>query len=157
MHAGPGRKLLEKRGIGYPGWSWCGNSSDVSYLDMVNNWDVNSLTSWGEKIINGANGITGTTTTTSASASTTTSTSGGTCSPSTSISVPFTQNGTGSYCWETTSDIRYINSWNLTVPEVNGVDFTNTLVNGSGLPDPIDGRYYIYYESDVSWGHFEAN
>ncbi len=43
--------------IGYIGWSWSGNSSDVSYLDMVNNFDVNSLTSWGQRIFNGANGI----------------------------------------------------------------------------------------------------
>ncbi|MBN2534031.1 MAG: cellulase family glycosylhydrolase [Spirochaetales bacterium] len=44
-------------GIGYMGWSWCGNSSDVSYLDMVNSWNRNSLTSWGDRIINGANGL----------------------------------------------------------------------------------------------------
>jgi len=29
------------------GWSWCGNSSDVSYLDMVYNWNPNSPTNWG--------------------------------------------------------------------------------------------------------------
>jgi mannan endo-1,4-beta-mannosidase len=44
-------------GIGYIGWSWSGNSSDVGYLDMVNNFDANSLTPWGERIFNGANGI----------------------------------------------------------------------------------------------------
>ena len=47
----------QSNGIGYMGWSWCGNSGGVEYLDMVNNWDPNSLTSWGDRIINGANGI----------------------------------------------------------------------------------------------------
>jgi len=92
-------------GIGYMGWSWCGNSSEVAYLDMVTNWDPASLTEWGQIIINGANGIdatsqecsvfggptTSTTSTTSASTTTTaastttttgtttTTTSGGSC------------------------------------------------------------------------------
>ncbi|HYN95147.1 MAG TPA: glycoside hydrolase family 5 protein [Pilimelia sp.] len=43
--------------IGYIGWSWSGNGSSVRYLDMVNSWNANSLTSWGQRIINGANGI----------------------------------------------------------------------------------------------------
>jgi mannan endo-1,4-beta-mannosidase len=34
-------------GIGYLGWSWCGNSGGVEYLDMVSSWDANSPTSWG--------------------------------------------------------------------------------------------------------------
>ncbi|GAA1257219.1 hypothetical protein GCM10009677_04410 [Sphaerisporangium rubeum] len=47
----------QTRGIGYIGWSWSGNSSDVGYLDMTNNFNASSLTSWGERIFNGANGI----------------------------------------------------------------------------------------------------
>lgn len=43
--------------VGYFGWSWCGNSGGVEYLDMVNNWNVNSLTSWGDRIVNGPNGL----------------------------------------------------------------------------------------------------
>jgi mannan endo-1,4-beta-mannosidase len=44
-------------GIGYLGWSWSGNSSDVSYLDMVTNFDPNQETWWGNRIIRGANGL----------------------------------------------------------------------------------------------------
>jgi mannan endo-1,4-beta-mannosidase len=44
-------------GIGYLGWSWSGNSGGVEYLDMTNNFDVNSLTPWGQRIFNGPNGI----------------------------------------------------------------------------------------------------
>ena len=34
--------------IGLFSWSWCGNSSYVGYLDMVNNWDPNNPTPWGQ-------------------------------------------------------------------------------------------------------------
>jgi mannan endo-1,4-beta-mannosidase len=47
----------QSRGLGYIGWSWSGNSGGVEYLDMVNNFNVNSLTPWGQRIFNGANGI----------------------------------------------------------------------------------------------------
>ncbi|MEU5656455.1 cellulase family glycosylhydrolase [Streptomyces sp. NPDC047737] len=44
-------------GVGYIGWSWSGNGSGVEYLDMANGFDPNSLTSWGNRFINGVNGI----------------------------------------------------------------------------------------------------
>ncbi|MFE9702203.1 cellulase family glycosylhydrolase [Streptomyces sp. NPDC005930] len=44
-------------GIGYLGWSWSGNGGGVEYLDMVNGFDPNSLTSWGNRIFYGSNGI----------------------------------------------------------------------------------------------------
>ncbi|HYN96061.1 MAG TPA: cellulase family glycosylhydrolase [Pilimelia sp.] len=47
----------QTRRIGYIGWSWSGNGGGVEYLDMVNGFNANSLTSWGERIFNGANGI----------------------------------------------------------------------------------------------------
>ncbi|MER6711388.1 MULTISPECIES: glycoside hydrolase family 5 protein [unclassified Streptomyces] len=47
----------QRLGIGYLGWSWSGNGSDVQYLDLVTNFDPNRLTSWGQRLFNGANGI----------------------------------------------------------------------------------------------------
>ncbi len=44
-------------GLGYLGWSWSGNGGGVEYLDMATNFDPNALTSWGQRIFNGANGI----------------------------------------------------------------------------------------------------
>lgn len=44
-------------GLGYIGWSWKGNSSDLTSLDIANQWDGSSLSIWGERLINGANGI----------------------------------------------------------------------------------------------------
>lgn len=46
----------ERLGLGYLGWSWSGNSG-VGYLDMVDNFNAGSLTSWGRRIFNGADGI----------------------------------------------------------------------------------------------------
>jgi mannan endo-1,4-beta-mannosidase len=43
--------------VGYLGWSWSGNDSDVGYLDMVNNFDPSSRTLWGNRFITGPNGL----------------------------------------------------------------------------------------------------
>ena len=71
----------------------------------------------------------------SAQASAKTESNGGT-EPSpeyTEISVPFTSDGEGEFYWKTNKFStnpgdwgRYINSWNLDVLEINGVDYTNT-------------------------------
>jgi mannan endo-1,4-beta-mannosidase len=49
--------FAETLGIGYLGWSWAGNSSDLRSLDITNNFNASSLTTWGDRLINGANGI----------------------------------------------------------------------------------------------------
>lgn len=46
----------QQRGNGYIGWSWSGNGSGGVVLDMVQNFGT-TFTSWGERIVNGANGI----------------------------------------------------------------------------------------------------
>ncbi|MDP9793921.1 mannan endo-1,4-beta-mannosidase [Catenuloplanes nepalensis] len=45
----------QRRGLGYIGWSWSGNTDPV--LDMVLNFDPAQITTWGQRIINGTNGI----------------------------------------------------------------------------------------------------
>lgn len=47
----------EQLGYGYLGWSWSGNGSCCADLDIVLGWDPNNLSSWGNRLINGANGI----------------------------------------------------------------------------------------------------
>ena len=44
-----------KRGLGYIGWSWAGNNDPI--LDMTVNFDPTQLTTWGQRIVNGPNGI----------------------------------------------------------------------------------------------------
>jgi mannan endo-1,4-beta-mannosidase len=47
----------QQLGVGYIGWSWSGNGGGVEYLDMTTSFNPAALTEWGERIINGANGI----------------------------------------------------------------------------------------------------
>jgi uncharacterized repeat protein (TIGR02543 family) len=80
--------------------------------------------------------------------------SGSTCDNPTAISIPFTQNGVGQFCWVTTQAIEYINSWNLNKLTINGVDFTNKWSNS--LPAAVNGRWVIAYDGLYAWSHFEA-
>ncbi|MFF3389837.1 cellulase family glycosylhydrolase [Streptomyces sp. NPDC002669] len=43
--------------VGYIGWSWSGNGGGVEYLDMVDGFDPDAPTSWGNRFLTGANGI----------------------------------------------------------------------------------------------------
>jgi mannan endo-1,4-beta-mannosidase len=45
------------RGNGYLGWSWSGNGGGGTGLDMTVNFDPAQLTTWGNRIVNGTNGI----------------------------------------------------------------------------------------------------
>jgi mannan endo-1,4-beta-mannosidase len=44
----------EKR-IGYIGWSWSGNTDPI--LDMTVGFNAGNLSTWGQRVINGPNGI----------------------------------------------------------------------------------------------------
>lgn len=46
----------QSNGIGWLAWSWKGNSSPNQFLDLSNDWAGTSLTSWGNTVVNGANG-----------------------------------------------------------------------------------------------------
>lgn len=46
-----------EKGVGWLAWSWKGNSSDLAYLDMANDWGGTSLTSFGNTVVNGSYGI----------------------------------------------------------------------------------------------------
>ena len=45
----------EQLDLGYLAWSWSGNTDPI--LDLVLNFDPAQMTSWGQRIFNGANGI----------------------------------------------------------------------------------------------------
>jgi hypothetical protein len=75
------------------------------------------------------------------------------CNIRTDISPPFSFDGAGEYCWEATSLGSQVLSWNLDTLLINGVGLRNRYTNK--LPDPINGRYFIYYKSSDGWGHFE--
>ena len=45
------------KNVGWLAWSWKGNSQSLYFLDMANDWSGNSLTSFGDRVINGNDGI----------------------------------------------------------------------------------------------------
>ena len=84
-------------------------------------------------------------------------TGGGACSPVTStIMAPFTFDGSGTFCWQSSALGTYMNSWNTTSVSVNGVNITNVYMAAGSYPAKIGGFWYVSYNSAVSWGHFEA-
>ena len=92
-----------------------------------------------------------------ASPSPTATTSTGGCSPVTStITAPFTFDGAGTFCWQSTNLGAYMNSWNTTSVSINGVNITNLYMASGSYPAKIGGYWYVSYNSAVAWGHFEA-
>lgn len=79
------------------------------------------------------------------------------CSPVTStITAPFTFDGGGVFCWQSSNLGSYVNSWNTTSVTINGVNITNLYMAAGSYPVKVGGFWYIAYNSTVSWGHFEA-
>jgi len=82
---------------------------------------------------------------------------GTTCSPVTStITAPFTFDGAGTSCWQSSSLGGYINSWNTTNVTINGVNISNLYVASGSYPAKVNGFWYISYSSSVAWGHLET-
>jgi len=82
---------------------------------------------------------------------------GSTCSPITAtITAPFTKDGTGTFCWQSSNLGSYINSWNLTSLKVNGTNYTNLYVASGSYPAKISGYWYVSYSTTNASGHFEA-
>ena len=81
----------------------------------------------------------------------------GACTPVTStITAPYTFDGAGTFCWQSTNLGGYMNSWNTTSVAINGVNITNLYMASSSYPAKIGGFWYVAYNSTVAWGHFEA-
>ncbi|MCA1745987.1 MAG: T9SS type A sorting domain-containing protein, partial [Bacteroidales bacterium] len=76
------------------------------------------------------------------------------CANAQVIALPFSFDGVGEYCWVSDQTIAFVNSWNMELLEINGVDYTNKWSNT--LPEPIDGKYFIRYMGNYGWSHFEA-
>ena len=79
------------------------------------------------------------------------------CSPVTStITAPFTFDGAGAFCWQSTSLGTYINSWNTTSISINGLNITNLYMAAASYPAKVGGYWYVSYNSAVAWGHIET-
>ena len=49
--------MAQTQRLGYLGWSWSGNGGDLSYLDMVSDFNPKKITWWGNRIFHGPDGI----------------------------------------------------------------------------------------------------
>ena len=78
----------------------------------------------------------------------------GNCSNPSVVVLPFKKDGAGEFCFVISGNISYINSWNLGLLEINGVNYTNTWSNS--LPARVNGNYYVHYVGQYGWSHFEA-
>ncbi len=76
------------------------------------------------------------------------------CENPVAITLPFSYNGAGEFCWEVCEEIAYVNSWNTSVVTINNVDITNLWLGT--MPEPNNGCYYIHYVAPYPWSHFEA-
>ena len=82
---------------------------------------------------------------------------GGTCSPvDATITAPFTKDGAGTFCWQSSNLGSYVNSWNMTSVTINGVNVTNVWVGSGSYPAQIGGYWYVVYNGPYAWSHFEA-
>lgn len=81
-------------------------------------------------------------------------TSGG-CAQPVAVALPFQKEGAGEFCYAITGNISFVNSWNMSVVEINGVDYTNRWSNS--LPARVDGVYVVRYVGLYPWSHFEAS
>jgi uncharacterized protein YjdB len=77
------------------------------------------------------------------------------CSNPVPITLNFSQNGVGEFCWVTAGTVNYVNSSNMQLVEINGVSFTNLWSNT--MPARVNGKYYIHYVGSYPWSHFEVN
>ena len=138
--------------IGYMGWSWSGNSGGVEYLDMVTAFNPAQRTSWGTRIIAGANGISSTSreatifggTQTSGPPDTSPPTTPGTPTASNITSTSLTLN------WAPSTDNRGVARYEiLRAPGATGGTFTQigtsstTTFGDSGLSAGTTYRYQV--------------
>ena len=80
----------------------------------------------------------------------------GNCVAPEPISLPFSFDGAGEFCWEVSGgSVDFINSWNTDSVQVNGESFTNVWSNS--LPFSADGSLIILYNGSFPWSHFEIS
>jgi hypothetical protein len=72
------------------------------------------------------------------------------------VTAPFTFDGAGTLCWQSSNLGSYINSWNTNSVTINGVNVTNIWVGSGSYPAKIGGFWYVAYNGAFGWSHFEA-
>ena len=81
--------------------------------------------------------------------------SGGTCTPTSTVTAPFTWDGAGTYCWQIAAIPGFVNNWNNNSVTINNVNYSNVYVAAGSLPAKIGGFYYINFNGAFAWSHLE--
>ncbi|HSA99572.1 MAG TPA: hypothetical protein VLE49_02900 [Anaerolineales bacterium] len=149
------------RGSGFGTTSWYLTSMQMGFEPWIGGVGL-AVNSFSASVSSGGNNPTPTRTPTAVRTPTRTPTPGGggggsTCSPvNATISAPFTKDGAGTFCWQSSNLGSVVNSWNVTQLTINGVDFTNKYVGAGSYPAKINGYWYIKYTGNYAWSHFEV-
>lgn len=77
------------------------------------------------------------------------------CEGAASVDAPYSVDGPVDTCVFFDDASGNINSWNMSLVAVNGVDLTNRWVHSSSYPATCDGGYYARLVGGYSWSHFE--
>lgn len=150
----------QAQGIGYLGWSWSGNGGGVEYLDLVTNFDAGRLTSWGERLFNGPNGIKATSREATVYGTPPSSPPARACTATYAITGQWTGGFQGAVTVK--AGTAAIRSWTVTWTWPDGQRFTNAwnaAVTTSG--DAVTARSLSYNGSlpaggSTSWGFTAA-
>ena len=143
----------QQKSVGWLAWSWTGNSSDLSFLDLCNDFSGSSLTDFGNTVIYGSNGVsttaktctvfTGSSTGSSSSGNTGSSSSGSSSSGSSSSS------STG----ETSTNIfygsSYADNW------AQAVSVSTTKNGGTANVTDMQSGDYIWVEYTGAYGDYD--
>jgi len=71
------------------------------------------------------------------------------------VTLPFSFDGQGEFCWEISEPVSSVNSWNTSSVTINGKDVTNAWSNSVVTTE--DGKLIVLYNGEFPWSHFEAN
>lgn len=78
------------------------------------------------------------------------------CASATPVSVPYSLDGPMDTCVFVGGAPSHVNSWQMSLVELNGVNVTNLWVPPSSYPATCNGGYYLRSSGSFPWSHVEA-
>ncbi|MET9684343.1 cellulase family glycosylhydrolase [Streptomyces coeruleorubidus] len=129
--------------LGYLAWSWSGNTDPI--LDLAIEFDRNRLSSWGQRVFNGANGIAAT------SEEATVYSSGGDTTPPTAPGTPTASEVTSSsvkLAWAAATDATGVTGYDVVrvsgATETAATTTTGTSATVTGLAPSTSHTFAVY-------------
>lgn len=78
------------------------------------------------------------------------------CESAAAVSTPYSLNGPMDTCVFFNGSTSHINSWNMSLVELNGVNVSNLWLSPSNYPATCNGGYYLRSVGSFPWSHVEA-